>query len=665
MVRGIDTVCPRCLGAFAKSVNGLECSSCNSVFQVADGIPVLRQDPGTYYGEFPQDEMHSLLAAAREDLETAVRSYLRFKDAPVRLGEYIMGRGRAGWQFLLPVNRRSVVLDLGCGWGTLAWSLAQFCGHVVACDSTLERMQLLGVRKKQDRLRNLQLVCAGDCQFLPFPEDSFNLVVVNGVLEWVPSGLPGNPRTVQKAFLKEIRRVLKPEGCLFLGIENRYAWKTWAMNPDGHTGLRFVPWLPRSFADLYSRVRGKGSYRNYLYGPNQYRMLLAESGFQNIQFQVPCPGYHHPVQMIPFEDKAQLKEAFVRRERTAFRRFRQTVKGTLSAYFPDAFAMIASDQARTAFLDRLLVYIRKELWEDGLSNSPRVSYRVNGEMGIVTVIDSHGPQPFVLKLPLHQRGKKELFTESQIIAKVWKENHPLVGKKHLFAQLLMGGQFEEQDFFVYSRLPGVSGDRLNQKGHSLERAVREAAIFLATLHQDSEPLPHSLLELVEPVREAVSSLASDGSERDGVNRIADGVLEQFSPGFPGAIWSHGDAKPANFMFAPDSGELTGVIDWGTGFFPEVPGYDLSFLFVSSEAMVTRTPLMHQLKQQFFGGLPEHLKGVWQSYLNQTGLAWTAKHYRSLVGYQWMKRLAPLADEYETMRFNHRYLEQMFTLLNGG
>ena len=75
--------------------------------------------------------------------------------------------------------------------------------------------------------------------------------------------------------------------------------------------------------------------------------------------------------------------------------------------------------------------------------------------------------------------------------------------------------------------------------------------------------------------------------------------------------------------------------------------------------------MHQLKQQFFGGLPEHLKGVWQSYLNQTGLAWTAKHYRSLVGYQWMKRLAPLADEYETMRFNHRYLEQMFTLLNGG
>ena len=130
-------------------------------------------------------------------------------------------------------------------------------------------------------LKNLQLVCAGDTKYLPFPDDSFDAVVVNGVLEWVPSGLPGNPREVQMAFLKEVRRVLKPEGCLFLGIENRYAWKTWARNPDGHTGLRFVPWLPRVLDDLYSRVNGKGGYRNYLYGPGQYRQLLSECGFAN------------------------------------------------------------------------------------------------------------------------------------------------------------------------------------------------------------------------------------------------------------------------------------------------------------------------------------------------------------------------------------------------
>jgi hypothetical protein len=37
-------------------------------------------------------------------------------------------------------------------------------------------------------------------------------------------------------------------------------------------------------------------------------------------------------------------------------------------------------------------------------------------------------------------------------------------------------------------------------------------------------------------------------------------------------------------------------------------------------------------------------------------------YRALVGYQWMKRLAPLTDEYESMRFNHRYLDAMFGAL---
>ena len=158
MENNVSIVCPNCLGVPSVTEQKVACPKCNAEFGVKDGIPVLRQNNDTYYGEFPQDEMHQLLEASRTDLEGSIRDYLRKRDAPPRLGEYILGRGRAGWQYLLPVDRDSKVLDLGCGWGTLAWSLAQFCGHVVACDSTLERMQLLGLRRQADELDNLCLL---------------------------------------------------------------------------------------------------------------------------------------------------------------------------------------------------------------------------------------------------------------------------------------------------------------------------------------------------------------------------------------------------------------------------------------------------------------------------------------------------------------------------
>ena len=113
------------------------------------------------------------------------------------------------------------------------------------------------------------------------------------------------------------------------------------------------------------------------------------------------------------------------------------------------------------------------------------------------------------------------------------------------------------------------------------------------------------------------------------------------------------------MFDEKSADLTGAIDWGTGFQPELAGYDLSFLFVSSEATRTRTSLPDQLRKQYTSGLPQHLRDTFQEFLTATGLSLSDAQYQTVVAYQWMKRLAPLADEYETMRFNHRYLDTMF------
>ena len=201
MIEGLS--CPACQGALANEAMGMVCSSCGETYPVSNGIVDVRQDQSAYYCEFPREDIEAFLEGAAADMEGTVRDYLRGQAAPPRLGEYMLGLGRAGWKFLLPVSSESRILDLGCGWGTLAYGLADNAKEVVAMDSTMERMRLLALRSQQEGRENIKVICGGDGKHLPFADDSFDLVVVNGVLEWVPSGMAGHPGRLQAAFLRE------------------------------------------------------------------------------------------------------------------------------------------------------------------------------------------------------------------------------------------------------------------------------------------------------------------------------------------------------------------------------------------------------------------------------------------------------------------------------
>jgi hypothetical protein len=482
------------------------------------------------------------------------------------------------------------------------------------------------MRAKKQRIENLQLVCGGGSRrLIPFVESVFDAVVV---------GRDQMRVTDSVVFLNECGRVLKTDGCLFEMFRNRYGWRSW-----------MKPKLP---------VRSQHP------GRRRYQRMLESCGFGNTRFYIPCPAYYRPSRMIDFDDTVQLKQAFTRNEFTAFRRFRQKVKGILTARFPAAFGMIASAKTRSSFLDRLLTHVRAETGDSPNAGPSRFTYRINDEMGIVTVIAQEPGGPFVLKLPIHERGLQELKSETLILKEVQEvTGHPLSDLANLFAMVRSDGEFGGQTYFTHSLLPGVSGDHIPASSRLFETVVSNAAKFLAQLHVKSPDLKVLLEDLVDPVRHDVLSLAADATQRDTVNRVADGILETFANAFPGAVWAHGDSKIANFMFDPVSGSLTGVIDWGTGFQPELPGYDLSFLLVSSEASRTRTGVPDELSHQYRSGRPQHFRQHLNQFATTTDLPLHDSHYQAMIGYQWMKRLAPLATEYETMRFNHQYLDRMF------
>jgi ubiquinone/menaquinone biosynthesis C-methylase UbiE/aminoglycoside phosphotransferase (APT) family kinase protein/uncharacterized protein YbaR (Trm112 family) len=304
-------VCPYCHNSLLRSEAGLGCETCRRVYPVSNSTPNFCERD-EYWCNVSREKMQELNARARESgdwLQTA-RELI-----PKYLGAF-EPYDRADAQFLWPINEKSRVMDAGSMWGGLTIPVAQYCGEIFAVDKTLETLDFLKIRAGQMGLTNLHVIASG-MKNLPFPDGYFDMVILNGVLEWVAveqevvleahwgkkrkdyRAYPENPRRVQEEVLREIKRVLKKEGYLHLAIENRVGFHYFAGAPDEHVNLRYVPLLPRFLANFITRRKLNSEYRTYTYTPNGYRSLLKGGGFACAEFYGAFPDYHRPAQIIP------------------------------------------------------------------------------------------------------------------------------------------------------------------------------------------------------------------------------------------------------------------------------------------------------------------------------------------------------------------------------
>ena len=83
---------------------------------------------------------------------------------------------------------------------------------------------------------------------LAFTDADFDVVISNHVIEHVGDA------TAQLEHLREIRRVLKPDGVGYLAVPNRW------MLTEPHYRLKFLSWLPHRWRSPYLRWRGKGDF---------------------------------------------------------------------------------------------------------------------------------------------------------------------------------------------------------------------------------------------------------------------------------------------------------------------------------------------------------------------------------------------------------------------
>jgi SAM-dependent methyltransferase len=119
-----------------------------------------------------------------------------------------------------------------------------------------------------------------------FENEKYDLIIVNGVLEWVGSGISkGNPEKFQKQFLDTCNQKLKNDGLLYLAIENRF-YPGW-FKRDPHSKLPLTAIAPRSIANLISLVITRKPYRTFIHGFRSLSKIMKKSGFiLNTKFYV-------------------------------------------------------------------------------------------------------------------------------------------------------------------------------------------------------------------------------------------------------------------------------------------------------------------------------------------------------------------------------------------
>lgn len=104
---------------------------------------------------------------------------------------------------------------------------------------------------------------------LPFADTSFDVVITNHVIEHVGDS------SAQHRHLKEVRRVMKPDGVGYLAVPNRW------MLTEPHFKLKFLSWWPHPWRTPYLRLMRKGTV--YDCEPLQMRQLermLDGAGFR-------------------------------------------------------------------------------------------------------------------------------------------------------------------------------------------------------------------------------------------------------------------------------------------------------------------------------------------------------------------------------------------------
>jgi ubiquinone/menaquinone biosynthesis C-methylase UbiE/uncharacterized protein YbaR (Trm112 family) len=262
-LRDLPLVCPLCHGELESEPpeDSFRCPPCGRTYPLHAGIPDFRVFSDPYLSlEEDRERTEKVLAVLDRPFAELLEHYWSLSDVtpePLRaryVRSALWGEGKA--RRLLRIledgtfasaARPRVVLDVGSGSGAfLAEAVPRF-QRVVGIDIGMRWLHLSRRRFMERGLDVPALVCCC-AERLPFPEGTFDLVVMSATLEFARD---------QGQALAECARCLVEDGMAWVSTVNRFS-----LAPEPHVSLWGVGLLPRAWQARYVRWRRRASFEN-------------------------------------------------------------------------------------------------------------------------------------------------------------------------------------------------------------------------------------------------------------------------------------------------------------------------------------------------------------------------------------------------------------------
>ena len=187
--------------------------------------------------------------------------------------------------------RGKLILEVGAGTGRDSFPLIEFGAKVVQLDYSVNSLQIL--KDLSAELHVQSNIVGGDTFQLPFPDETFDVVFHQGLLEHFR-----HPQA--EALLKENIRVLKQGGFLLVDVPQRYHLYTVVK----HTLIAIDKWFAgweRSFSipELRSLLRSLGLAPVHAYGEWMYPSLFYRAVREALKkLGVTIPKNPQPIQFL-------------------------------------------------------------------------------------------------------------------------------------------------------------------------------------------------------------------------------------------------------------------------------------------------------------------------------------------------------------------------------
>ncbi len=119
--------------------------------------------------------------------------------------------------YLAKIKAGDVVLDLGCNNGQHTLRLAGKCRRIIGLDNDKKQLAIALASARDEKISNVQFRFQDLEKKLNFNPKTFDKIIFLDVLEHIVN---------RRQILKEIKRILKPKGLVFLAVPNiETSWK--------------------------------------------------------------------------------------------------------------------------------------------------------------------------------------------------------------------------------------------------------------------------------------------------------------------------------------------------------------------------------------------------------------------------------------------------------